>query len=440
MMNSFQIFDSQSQWLSYRHKTLFESKEQLDSYQKIRLKYMEKVHQIQLKETNSSHLLPKKINKNQKLMSMVRSGTMSLKSEERRYYWPMNIWANMESHHMWKIERSHKIEEPGNIVWIASTPFPFLNKNETINRNPPISDHPLCSICGPVCCMPLGYHNKTYFFRYNCNERYDQKAWEYNINLALSLKPKLIRCSPSTIEIINHYFKDKFDCPALSSEETLMPHIKSMADSMFTKVIDKMMCWDGGLGWWECHHGRKHVYDEFCLLETINDNLVTTDLNNEAMPFFRYHCGDQGILKQGMCSCGLYGNYFEEFQGKSIEGVLVDDRLISGINISESLSAFLRGGTMVMERQFESFPPLDMRYRIIQKVDQSIHFSYWSEEEMTELQKELLQKVLSWIIYNRDQFIHIAKVSKERLFGKDGERTKSLSIRSEYLRQRRLLL
>ena len=349
----------------------------------------------------------------------------------------------MENHHIWKIEQSHNMTDPGIVVWICATSFPFLNSPQVINKTPTLTDDPLCSICGPSKYVALGGHNETYLLNYNCNKDYNAAAWEYNLNLALSLQPKFVRASPSTIEILNHYSCGQFNCPVITSEESLVPHVRQISDRMFTKTIDKMMCWDGGLGWWECNKGRKHIYDEFCFLENIEDYLVSTDLNNEAMPFFRYHNGDKGEVNQGLCECGLYGNYFETFYGKTIEGIITDDdRFISGISISESFSAFLRGGTMIMGEQIGKFPSTEIVYRIHQKEDKSIHFYYFADE-LSSKQCSLITEALSWIIFNKKRMpIGIHKTSKEKFFKKENRRTKSLAICSDYLRAeyQRLLL
>jgi hypothetical protein len=344
----------------------------------------------------------------------------------------------MEEHHIWKIETFHELQWPGKIIFVSVHSNPC---NSTQDKDIPISMAKECSIYGPHVYPPCGSHNQTYYFYYNSSPSYNPHHWRINLELAASMKPKAFRCSPSTIEAMAYYAPKgmRFDCPVILSEESLTPRVRALALKMFPKVIDKMMCWDGGMGWFECQYERKHVYDEFCFLEEHEGRLLTTDLNNEAAPFLRYYNRDHGVVRQGLCQCGLYGNYFETFEGKYIESLYVDGKLISGRVISELLSGFFRGGTIMggLNLAGPQFGEEDVFYRIHQYEDATIEFVYSSKKEMSESQRSSLILVLNWLIYGRKENlvpIQIRRVGDEEFFGKTGQRSKSLAIDSDYLK------
>lgn len=163
-----------------------------------------------------------------------------------------------------------------------------------------------------------------------------------------------------------------------------------MAEEIFTKVIDKCMCWDGGLGWFECAYQTKHIYDEFCLIEELEEQtLAVTDLQNLSTPFFRYLNGDKGSIGQIDCPCGLSGNYFKEFYGKVIEAIYINEKEspLPGRYISEKLSGFFRLGSdynyfkdnALIENDLSPFKetiefPKKIVYRIKQTEELEINF------------------------------------------------------------------
>jgi hypothetical protein len=137
--------------------------------------------------------------------------------------------------------------------------------------------------------------------------------------------------------------------------EVLDDGTREIAKRMFSKVIDKMRCWDGGLGFYECSYGRKHVYDELSYLEILDDQLVSTDFFNFCHPFLRYANQDAGIVSEGLCECGVYGRYFVRFDGRETQCLLLDDKVIPGNAIMQEVNNFLffsRFNSIIFQQSF----------------------------------------------------------------------------------------
>ena len=105
------------------------------------------------------------------------------------------------------------------------------------------------------------------------------------------------------------------------------------------------------------------------------DELKTTDFFNYCHPFIKYCNGDEGILEEGMCSCGIYGKYFKEFYGRRVDAVMIENKLVSGHRISAALQIVLR------ELR------INLSYKIIQNTLEEIEFYYCGEISDNALQK-----------------------------------------------------
>jgi phenylacetate-coenzyme A ligase PaaK-like adenylate-forming protein len=151
---------------------------------------------------------------------------------------------------------------------------------------------------------------------------------------------------PGEIEIITEKSLENgfyYDFPTVATGETLYPLVREKFLQVFTKVVDKMRCWDGGLSFFECREGRKHIYDELAFVEDLDGRLVSTDLFNLAHPFIRYANNDCGTYRCGDCGCGIFGNYFTEFKGKQIENLLTKSgKTLSGTHVLESIGVAVK--------------------------------------------------------------------------------------------------
>lgn len=434
------FFESRESWLRNRRMTLFRSERHLHAFQQQALERMRAVHGVDPRTVAIIDQIPPPRECNS--LTLMRAGTTSSLEKDRLYRYSLPHYEWIEEHHFWKIEQSHGISEPGSVVWISTTAYPYTRE---IKAAPPVVNDERCTIYGPVKYLSVGSHNDVYEFFYNST--FSKDAWQYNLEVAEKISAKFFRCSPSVLEAI-YFYEPTFraNCPVVTSEETLTNRVRLIAERMFTKTIDKMVCWDGMLGWFECSHGRKHIYDELALVEEINGDLISTDLHNEAMPFFRYRNRDRGRLEQGMCGCGIYGNFLAEFEGKTIESVFAEGKVIPGRLISENLSLFFRTGCCGSWRfgsnsggpatsRFENF---QIVYRLRQKVDQSIEFIYCGKE-MSAAQIDDVVSVLNWIIYRRNEPdllpIVVRREAEDVYFKKADRRSKSLFVESDYIKK-----
>ncbi|MEM3714988.1 MAG: hypothetical protein QXF82_08585 [Nitrososphaeria archaeon] len=76
----------------------------------------------------------------------------------------------------------------------------------------------------------------------------------------------------------------------------------------------------------ECIYHTLHVNMGNCIVESIDGELVITNLNNDVTPFIRYKTGDKGNVTKLKCLCGLETDVIINLQGKSI-GFYADENL-----------------------------------------------------------------------------------------------------------------
>jgi phenylacetate-coenzyme A ligase PaaK-like adenylate-forming protein len=334
---------------------------------------------------------------------------------------------------------------PGNVLWIQPFDPNVPDDSGKVLGNPYRN-----RIYGPKKLFSLGKNNNVYELYFNAKFKKDH--WKHNLELIKNFNIKLIRASPSVVQTIYSYFGDeyKFNCPLILSEETLYEDVRAMAESIFSSVIDKCMCWDGGLGWFECPFKTKHIYDEFCVVEQLpDDGLSLTDLQNLATPFFNYLNGDKGSIGKIECSCGLVGNYFKDFQGKIIEALHIENEApIPGRYISEKLSGFFRlgkeydfsGDNAFIDNDLNLFDrPTDFPdkfvYRIKQKENLEIDFYYNCCETLNEKTQKRINQFLNTIIWQNKNCKKINFIKDEEIFSKKNQRSKSLFIESDFIKK-----
>ena len=111
----------------------------------------------------------------------------------------------------------------------------------------------------------------------------------------------------------------------ISSAETLHPHYRALAESVFdTKIYNRYGGREVGLIAMECAEGRMHINcrDIFLEVDSVDPytkpgHLLVTQLNNYTMPFIRYRIGDIGRLSEEMCPCGNQLPVLAELLGRS---------------------------------------------------------------------------------------------------------------------------
>jgi phenylacetate-CoA ligase len=81
----------------------------------------------------------------------------------------------------------------------------------------------------------------------------------------------------------------------------------------------------------ECEAGRLHQRLDYGLLELLNDGMmITTGLNNRAMPLIRYKVGDSATRQDGACPCGCAFPLIERIEGRIEDFVHTPDGRLVG--------------------------------------------------------------------------------------------------------------
>ena len=201
------------------------------------------------------------------------------------------------------------------------------------------------------------------------DERSDAAFWHYWLTKIEDLRPTYLYTRPSELQAICPQLVRTFDYPIVSTCETLYPEYKTHALRYFPRIIDKMRCWDGGLSFFECLHGRKHINDELSIVSEYDQQITSTDLFNYAQPFLKYQNGDQGTIAKGQCACGLYGSYFGTFAGREIECLISQSgkHWPGGVVISAVMAGI---------DQHHLKLEIPLRYQIIQNKDKNIDLMF----------------------------------------------------------------
>lgn len=317
------------------------------------------------------------------------SGTLS--SHRRAYFYQRPQFDVIQAHHWWRIERELGLERPGVVVGFAYNPlyaehdgryYQVVREGGGTSRR---LDRPADCFYGPSARRSVGTHNRYHEWQYS---RHATPAdWEAAWEHARGLCPKVVQLLPSQLQAAWPAWSRlrPMGCPVVMTSEVLDAVTREMAATLFTKVVDKMRCWDGGLGFFECRVGRKHVYDELAYVEEVGGTLVSTDLFNFVHPFLRYANGDDATLADGGCRCGVYGRYFVEFRGRICQRVVLGSLPVPGRAIAEDVMRFLTYGYLPSALASEAFrvrhpshPFADthVRWQLYQRPDLDFEFRY----------------------------------------------------------------
>ena len=383
-------------WDNEKYNLIFRNKHSLDNYQNNLYKNI-KAYYCHTDKTYKSNLNPCLYDKDTTLLRT--SGSQSSLSRSYRYSNPQYL--TIENHHWWRIEESHGLTDSGLIL-----DFCYVSSKDTIE---PYLE---CYVDDKVFCYPpVGIHNtyKLFYYRRNTNH----SSLISSLKEMQDLNPKIIMCSPSQLEFL--YLKSKgevkFNCPLVTTRETLHPHVRNMGLKMFPKIINKMRCWDGGLTFYECNKGVLHICDELSLVEELADHkLASTDFFNFATPFINYLNGDCGIIEQKLCECGVYGNVFKIFHGRTTSVIKIGDYVITGSLIVEDVNSLFKYGgcssqifSYSMNEKYNGNPfvGFDIVYSIRQNKNGNIDFFYHSCPKFTDLQKNALLDGLNFIFFRK---------------------------------------
>lgn len=137
---------------------------------------------------------------------------------------------------------------------------------------------------------------------------------------------------------------------AVSTAETLHPHQRENIERAFgCKVVNEYGARDAGILAYECPCGELHISSDNVVIEVIDfatgeevpcgtsGDIVVTDLHNHIMPRLRYRLGDEVILTERRCDCGVTLPLMESVCGRNDEmlhtpgGLLVHGYLVAKI-------------------------------------------------------------------------------------------------------------
>ena len=120
--------------------------------------------------------------------------------------------------------------------------------------------------------------------------------------------------------------------------------VATLVESGFAAAVcNHMRCWDGGVTFLSCRHGRTHLLEHLVHAEVLDGRLVTTDPFSLAAPFVRYWAGDQAVLgaEAELCECGRWSRPFA-FAGRTpFLLTIVPGRVITSIELYDILTARL---------------------------------------------------------------------------------------------------
>lgn len=346
-------FSSFAWWHAHRDDLVFRDAASRDDWQRRCLARLVAQHGVgRLADIPVGRAIPPHASPGGEEHEIRTSGTVSRTGRSFRYQDPQ--FAVIQAHQWWRIERAHGLERPGIVAEIGYNPFYTMDASGRYHQarlSPGASGpatrplaRPETHVYGPATRLQVGAHNRHYEWMHS---RYTTAAdWEVAWGVLRGLRPKVVVMAPSQFQAAWPAVRDlrPFDCPVVMTCETLDATTRDLASRLFSRVIDKMRCWDGGLGFFECREGRKHVYDELALVERVDGVLASTDFFNFCHPFFRYANGDEGVLDEGRCDCGTFGRHFSDFQGRVVQRVVIDGETVPGNALSAEVFGFLAMG------------------------------------------------------------------------------------------------
>ena len=167
----------------------------------------------------------------------------------------------------------------------------------------------------------------------------------------MKLQPVAIRGYGSSLYIFARFI-ERFGLPVcpirvvLTTGEVLVPEYRRKIEQVFgAPVYDEYGAGDGGILSHECPvREGLHIEETLCYIEITDKDgnvlpdgtpgfVTTTDLENYAFPFLRYHVGDMASLREGPCPCGRNSRRFGEVLGRA--GRLIYNK--QGVPISPTM-------------------------------------------------------------------------------------------------------
>lgn len=334
-------FSDWNNWRRRRHLCKFRSSPSLRFYQNRCLKRLLDHHDKCLAGILESIPEPR----SQDGVRFTTSGTTGV---PKSYFFGREHHELIDNHHIWRIQDAHNIRN-GNVVVVEI-------------RNRLTADAP--TLRGPSKHSSFGLDNDTWHLTYSAQDGC-KDFWRTWLTEVRNLEPVFVYMAPSDLQIIHELSPTRIECPVILTGETLYDSVRTAGKEMFTTVIDKMRCWDGGLSFFECPCGRKHIYDELCYVEQVDGRLVSTDFYNFAHAFIRYANGDEGKIEQGLCECGIYGNFLARFAGKEVERLITrSGKAFSGTLLVNRIAGVMSAWQLPFRYSIHQEPNLDLKVEV----------------------------------------------------------------------------
>ncbi|NOT34805.1 MAG: phenylacetate--CoA ligase family protein [Candidatus Eisenbacteria bacterium] len=158
---------------------------------------------------------------------------------------------------------------------------------------------------------------------------------------------------------------------AVTTAEVLKEHQRARIGEVFgCPVVNSYGCAEVGIVGIECEQGRLHIPIESVVVETLPgsdgyDEVLLTDLMNEAQPVIRYRIGDLVKREEDTCPCGRGLPVLGQILGRAGDTLELPD----GRKINANLPSYIfkkhgKAGT-VREYQFVQFRDGTIELRII---------------------------------------------------------------------------
>lgn len=168
----------------------------------------------------------------------------------------------------------------------------------------------------------LGVAPKTWISILDAPER-----WVETIRAA---RPEVILAGASTLGALAEAWDDGMPRPriVLADGETLYPATRRLVtERLGVEPVDVYGLVELSDFAWECErHDGYHVNADSHVVETVDGEIVATDLRQRTMPVIRYRTGDRGEWAAGTCGCGRTLPRLGRIDGREADAV----RLPSG--------------------------------------------------------------------------------------------------------------
>lgn len=217
----------------------------------------------------------------------------------------------------------------------------------------------------------------------------------FNLN---KYKIKYIYGYASAINLLANYISDnnyndkniKISLPHLvaiiTTAEVLTPNMRSNIESAFNvKVYNQYGCNEAGISAFECEYHQMHLISSRCFYEIDkNNNLISTDLTNDAFILLKYNTGDKIHLSNNkLCICKRTYPIIDEVLGRTCD--IISDKFGHQLHSCYFIILF-RNDANILNFQI-SYTEFD--FNIYLNVNNKYADSYYYQKYINEIKKRL---------------------------------------------------